>query len=139
MNESSVEMQVMPVAEGEIGSVATVHFDAQASSRSIATKPKLVVETTGTNRVLIGDQIDLTINVSNPGTGVATGVVLEEHIPAGLQHPAGNALEYGVGDLKPGESRKLELQLTAARAGRSQMLAARGDGDCGQSNASISK
>ena len=32
--EWSVEMQLMPTAEGEIGSVATVHFGADASARS---------------------------------------------------------------------------------------------------------
>jgi uncharacterized repeat protein (TIGR01451 family) len=128
--ESSVEIQLMPTAEGEIGSVASVHFDADASARTIATRPKLVVETTGANRVLIGDQVMLTITVSNPGTGVATGVVIEEHIPAALQHPAGSDLEYPLGDLKPGESRKLELPLTAKRGGAvSNMLTARGEGN----------
>ena len=32
----------------------------------------------------------LSVTVSNPGTGVATGVVVEERIPAGMQHPAGS-------------------------------------------------
>ena len=59
--------------------------------------------------MLSGEEITLSIEVSNPGSGVATGVVLEEHMPAGLQHPAGPVLEYEVGDLPPGESRKLEL------------------------------
>ncbi|MGA2616286.1 MAG: hypothetical protein ABSF26_01675 [Thermoguttaceae bacterium] len=115
--ELSVEMRVMPTAEGQIGSVATVHFGADASARSVATRPRLTVETTGASRVLLGDEVGLCFVVSNPGTGVATGVVLEEHIPAGLQHPAGGDLEYAVGDLKPGESRKLELKLKATRPG----------------------
>ena len=128
--ESTVEMQLMPTAEGEIGSVATVHFGADASARSIATRPQLVVATTVPNKVLIGDQVMLTITISNPGTGVATGVVLEERIPPGLQHPAGAELEYEVGDLKPGESRKLELPLVANRPGpTANLLSARGDGN----------
>ena len=80
--------------------------------------------------MLIGEQVTLTITVSNPGTGVATGVVLEERIPPGLQHPAGSELEYEVGDLKPGESRKLELPLVANRPGpTTNVLSARGDGN----------
>jgi uncharacterized repeat protein (TIGR01451 family) len=127
--ESTVEMQLMPTAEGEIGSVATVKFDADATARSIATRPKLVLQTTGAGRVLIGEEATLTFTVSNPGSGVATGVVLEEHIPAGLQHPAGSELEYPVGDLKPGESRKLELKLRAGKAGAlTNVAGARGDG-----------
>ena len=74
--EAKVEMQLMPTAEGEIGSVATVHFGADASARTIATRPQLVVETTAPKKVLIGDQVTLSITISNPGTGVATGVVL---------------------------------------------------------------
>lgn len=127
--ESTVEMQLMPTAEGEIGSVATVHFGADASARSIATRPQLTVQTTAPGKVLIGDQMMLTITVSNPGTGVATGVVLEERIPPGLQHPAGTELEYEVGDLKPGESRKLELPLVANQPGpATNFLTVRGDG-----------
>jgi uncharacterized repeat protein (TIGR01451 family) len=129
--ESTVEMQLMPTAEGEIGSVATVHFGADATARSIATRPQLVVETTtATPKVLIGDPVVLTVTVTNPGTGVATGVVLEERIPAGLQHPAGAELEYEVGDLKPGESRKLDLPLLAQKPGATvNLISARGDGN----------
>lgn len=128
--ESSVEMQLMPTTEGEIGSVATVHFGADATARSIATRPQLAVETAAPAKVLIGDQVTLSITISNPGTGVATGVVLEERIPPGLQHPAGTELEYEVGDLKPGESRKLDLALVANRPGpTTNLLTARGDGN----------
>ena len=71
----------------------------------------------------------LTITVSNPGTGMATGVVLQERIPPGLQHPAGSDLEYQVGNLKPGETRKLELPLVTSSAARTtNLLSARGDG-----------
>ena len=126
--QSSVEMQLMPIAEGEIGSTATVQFNASASARSRCTKPELVVKTSMAERVLIGEEVTLSITVTNPGSGTATGVVLEEHIPAGLQHPAGSDLEYEIGDLPPGESRKLELTLVASRAGSvTNMLVARGD------------
>ncbi len=115
--ESSVEMKLMPTAEGELGSVATVRFGASASARSTSTKPELVVKTSMAEKVLIGDEVTLSIMISNPGSGTATDVVLEEHIPAGLRHPAGSDLEYDIGDLPPGETRKLELTLVADRPG----------------------
>ncbi len=125
---TSVEMQIMPTEEGEVGSVATVRFQADATARSIVTRPKLVVETTGANRVLVGDDTLLTFTVSNPGSGVATGVVLAEHIPAGLKHPGGAELEYTVGDLKPGESRQLQLRLKAVQPGTiANVITARAD------------
>ncbi len=58
-DESTVEMQLVPTSEGEIGSVATVHFGADASVRTLATRPQLVIETSAPSKVLIGDQVTL--------------------------------------------------------------------------------
>ena len=128
--ETKVEMQVVPTAEGESGSVATVHFGADASARSVVTRPQLLVEAKAPGQVMIGERVTMSISISNPGTGIATGVVLLERIPPGLQHPAGTELEYRVGDLKPGESRKLDLPLVATRPGvAANLLSARGDGE----------
>lgn len=125
--EMSVEIELMPIAEGEIGSVATVAFHAEASARSIATKPELVVETVGPRQVLIGEEVVLSITVANPGSGIASEVVIDERVPAGLQHAAGAELEYEIGELQPNESRQLELRMIATQAGRiTNTLTARG-------------
>lgn len=115
--EITVEMELVPTAEGEIGSVAMVQYAAEASARTVATRPLLDIKVSTPQQVVIGDSTTLTITVSNPGTGVAEGVVLEAHVPEGFQHPAGKELEYDVGVLRPRESRQLELVLTAARPG----------------------
>lgn len=115
--EASVEMQVMPEEEGEIGSVATVRFHAGASARCIATKPELAVRTSAPSQVLIGEEATLSITISNPGSGVAYGVVLEEHVPPGFRHAAGDMLENALGDLQPNESRQLDLTLVAEKPG----------------------
>ena len=126
--EAAVEMQLMPTDEGEVGSVASVRFQAEATARSLVTRPKLVVTTAGSPSVLMGDETTMTFTVSNPGSGIATGVVLEEHIPAALKHPGGSELEYTVGDLRPGESRQLQLKLKAVLAGAiNNVVTARGD------------
>ena len=57
------------------------------------------------------------MRISNPGTGTATGVVLSEHVPRGLRHKAGSDLEFEVGTLKPGQSRQIELSMSAVEAG----------------------
>jgi uncharacterized repeat protein (TIGR01451 family) len=127
-DELSVEVQLMPVAQGELGSVATVRFNAEASARTVATKPELAIKTVAPKRVMIGEDAVLAIEVSNPGTGVATNVVLSEPVPTGLQHPAGSELEYKIGTLKPGETRQIQLALSAARAGKvTNLLTAEGD------------
>jgi len=126
--EATVVMRVMPLVEGEIGSVATVSFQADASARTFATRPQLVVEIESPRQVMIDEQAVLKITISNPGSGAATGVVIEEHVPPGFQHPAGAELEYEVGTLAPNESRTLELELTAVRPGPgANVIVARGE------------
>lgn len=126
--EQTISLQLMPTAEGEIGSVARVSFHAQASARTISTRPQLKVEHTAPPKVLIGQGVSFNIKISNPGTGAATNVVLEEDVPDGLSHPAGNELEFEVGTLRPGESKTLELTLKAEKPGQiTNVLVVRGD------------
>ncbi len=115
--ETQITLQVMPHAEGELGSTAHVSFGAAATSRSISTRPQLAIEHTAPPKVLIGEALTVGITVSNPGTGPATGVSIEEDVPPGLTHVAGSQLEYEVGVLRPGEAKHLELSLRAERAG----------------------
>jgi uncharacterized repeat protein (TIGR01451 family) len=116
-DEQTIELQLMPTAEGEIGSVATVTFQAHASVRTLATKPMLSIEVLGPSKVHKGEQLTLRIKLSNPGSGVAQGIMISEAVPDGLTHAAGRELEFELGALKPGEVRELDLTLTAASAG----------------------
>jgi len=125
---SMLEVELMPIAEGEIGSTASVQFRSAASMRTIATKPDLVLELTAPKQVLIGQNATVHLKLSNPGTGAASKVMLSARIPANLQHAAGSELEYDVGQFKPGDSRDLELVLRAAAAGPCTLtLVAQGD------------
>ena len=115
--EVTATMAVIPRVEGDIGSVATVSFQTSASARSLATKPQLVLEHTGPGKVLVGDDVVFHIKLSNPGTGIAHNVVIEEDVPGGLRHIDGPMLEYPVGTIRPGETRLLELTLKADQPG----------------------
>jgi uncharacterized repeat protein (TIGR01451 family) len=86
------------------------------------------VEHTAPRQVLIGDDVVFNIKLSNPGTGVATQVVIEEDVPEGLEHLEGRELEYPIGTLRPGETRLLELTLKADQPGMVEnVLTARAD------------
>lgn len=115
--EQVIQLQVMPQTEGEIGSVAQVSFAASATARSVCTRPVLTIEHTAPQKLLIGETLNLSITVTNPGTGAATGVIVEEDVPAGLAHDSGNELEFEVGTLRPGESKNVVLTLRAVKAG----------------------
>lgn len=129
-DRSTITLKLMPTEEGEIGSVAQLSFQAQASVRTVSTKPGLIIKHSGPEKVLVGENVVFNIVLSNPGTGVATGVVIEEDVPEGLAHLAGNALEYEVGTLRPGEEKPLQLILKADKAGIVKNLL-RASGDAG--------
>jgi uncharacterized repeat protein (TIGR01451 family) len=127
--QARVVIELMPQAEGEIGSVASVSFRADASVRSRATKPALAVACSEPPPTLIGRDAAVTITVSNPGSGIATGVVLEGFLPENVSHRSGRELEFDIGQLKPGEARTIELVLGTRGPGVHQArFAARGDG-----------
>jgi uncharacterized repeat protein (TIGR01451 family) len=129
-DEQTLAIEVMPQQEGEIGSTAHLSFAAQATSRSICTRPQLTIDQTAPAKVLIGQPVPVVITVTNPGSGPATGVVIEEDVPEGFAHAAGAQLEYAVGTLRPMESRRMELSLRADKAGLvSNRILVRGEGN----------
>jgi uncharacterized repeat protein (TIGR01451 family) len=127
--QARVAMEVMPTTEGDVGSVASVTFRADASVRSRATKPALFIEAADPKPVLIGRDVSVSITISNPGTGIATGVVLEGALPEQLSHRAGRELEFDVGQLQPGGSRTIDLSLGSMGPGvHTIRLVGRADG-----------
>ena len=87
--ERQVTLQLVPEQEGELGSVARVTFEAAASVRTRSTRPLLKITQRTVKEVLIGQQLEIELEISNPGTGEATGVMLQEDVPEGLDHPKG--------------------------------------------------
>ena len=129
-DEKSISIQLIPTEEGEIGSVARVAFEAEASVKTRCTRPQLAIDVQSAQRVLIGETMIYTVKISNPGTGDATGVILEEDVPDGFSHPAGNELEFELGTLRPGESRVVNLTLKAEQAGMwENIMLVRADGN----------
>jgi uncharacterized repeat protein (TIGR01451 family) len=127
--EVRVLMELMPEEEGELGSVASVSFRADATLRSRSTKPALAIDCPQPEPVRIGRDMQVTVTVSNPGSGVATGVVLEAFLPETVSHRAGSELEFDVGQLRPGESKTIDLVLGTRGPGlQPSRLIARADG-----------
>ena len=128
--QRELEVELMPTTEGEIGSVVTVTHSTQASVKTICTEPQLALRLTAPRKVMMGTEQRLKIELHNPGSGDATGVMLLENVPEELRHQAGPALEFEVGTLKAGETREMELVLTAEKPGQViNRISARGDGN----------
>ena len=116
-DERTITMQLIPEQEGELGSVARVSFEAAASVRTIATRPVLEISQQTPEKVLIGQQLEIGLTISNSGSGQATNVEIWEDVPDGLSHPEGPQLKHNLGTLAPGEVRTDSLFLKAEKAG----------------------
>src|SRR5262249_10500483 len=66
----------------------------------------------------IGDSVPFKIDVTNVGNGPATGVTLNDKLPAGLEHPQGERLKTDLGTIPPGETRTVTLVCKATAVGR---------------------
>lgn len=119
----TIRMDIIPKVEGEMGSTASVHFAAQASVRTLATLPKLKLTLESLPDVLIGSQQQVIVNIENVGTGVARNVELAVDVPDQLQHGGGRAIGATVGDLYPGQSRRItNLAFGAVQPGKAQCV-----------------
>ena len=92
--------------------------------------PDLTIEKRATPRVLKCDQIQLTYNVCNPGTGVAGNVVVRDTLANGLTVNGSRSVEIPVGDLAAGECREVSVMAMASATGEycSPATASSGDG-----------
>ena len=77
-SEKKFEYSIMPVREGEFGSVATVMVVTSASSQTKCSKPELQVEVSAPQSVEVGQVVQFTIVASNIGSGVANNVSLQD-------------------------------------------------------------
>ena len=136
--EHSITMQLIPREEGELGSVARVTFEAAASVRTRSTRPELKITQRAPQKVLIGQQLEIELEVANVGTGEATGVILQADVPPGLEHPRGRQLDKALGALRPGEVRREVLRMRAAEPGMIENVVHLISEDAEQVNHSVS-
>jgi uncharacterized repeat protein (TIGR01451 family) len=90
---------------------------APVGSRAVVEvqEPKLVMNVSGPDEVLFGRPQLYRFTLTNPGTGVAENVKIELFPPGGGDRPsASNPL----GDLPPGKSQTVEVELVARDAGK---------------------
>lgn len=117
--EKRIAVQLKPTRPGEIGSVAHVTFATQATMRTRVTKPVLEIRHSARPQALIGDPVVFDVIVENKGDGPATNVIVQEDVPEQLEYADGyRELEYEIGTLQPGQSKRVQLGLKAAQIGR---------------------
>jgi len=111
--EQTIQLKVVPIEPGDIGSVATVSFQASVATSIRVTAPELQIAMNGPAEVIIGDQVSYKFVVSNTGKGAARDVYLRAIIPEALKHPGGKDIEFPIGQLPAGGTREIELSMAA--------------------------
>src|SRR5262249_35462881 len=83
------------------------------------TVPQIKLSKTGPETAVKNVPITFQLTVSNPGTGPATNVLIQDRFDRALEHESkANPIELPVGTLGAGESRTFTLALTPREAGR---------------------
>lgn len=115
-----IQVKVVPVAEGQIGSIATVNFQAEIASRTTVASPKLSMKLTSAPQVRLGETVLLNFQVTNNGSVDAHRVVLRNLIPENLRAPdvTERDLEFEVGTLPAGKTQSIQLPLATVRPGK---------------------
>jgi uncharacterized repeat protein (TIGR01451 family) len=109
---------VRPLKEGCCVSAATVCACPQICSYTNCVQPVLCIKKWGPECVCLFCPVCYTIEVCNSGSGTAYDVVVSDNLPEGLTHASGmRTLTYELGDLCPGQSRRINIELCATGRG----------------------
>lgn len=117
----TVKLKLVPRQRGDVRLDAFVRLTGSSSASFSVQEPMIGVAVAGPDKVEVGQQAAYSIRVSNPGTGVASNVVIQAAIPEGLEHRSGSLLTIDIGTLNPGESRQAKLNLTAVKGGEQEL------------------
>lgn len=115
--ERTIQLKVVPLQAGDIGSVATVSFEAAVAATIRVTAPELSVDIDGPAETLLGKNVPYKFTVKNTGQGNAKDVVLRAVLPPSLKHPNGSDIEANLDDIPAGETRTVDLVVVADAVG----------------------
>lgn len=103
---------------GTLTSCATVSYNSLLCINTNVVKPALAITKTGPAEVTLCEAWPYEITVTNSGTGAARDVKVTDSLPAGLKTTDGKtALDYAVGTLNSGESKKMTVMVKADKTG----------------------
>ncbi len=95
--------------------------DCATTTIAVAAPTSLNIDITGPAEASIGSEVTYEIAIRNQGPTPATGLTIIDRLDAGLEHRAAdrqNAIKRSLGDLAPGETKRVSVTLRVARAGR---------------------
>lgn len=114
----SITIWVKPEKEGCCLAEATICACPQLCAYTKCGQPVVCIKKCGPACACLYCPVPYRIDVSNSGSATAYNVVVQDTIPDGLTHASGySCLTYELGDLCPGQSKTINLDLCAVRPG----------------------
>src|SRR5262249_32935182 len=106
---------------GDIRNTARVQFEHGQTALPRPAKADLALRLPGPGKALVNDIKSFAVDVSNPGQAPAVGVVLLLVLPDGLAltgaadppEAEGKPLTWELGDMRPGETRRVSFRVLA--------------------------
>jgi uncharacterized repeat protein (TIGR01451 family) len=128
---------VVPTGDADVQSCARVQFEHGQCVRTRIARPELRLRKTGPEQALLFHAVTFQLEVTNTGRARATDVVLTDTLPEGFEFlnskpstRGENPLTWNLGALEPGQSRRVEYQVSVKPAGsftnRAMVVAAGG-------------
>jgi uncharacterized repeat protein (TIGR01451 family) len=121
-----IVLVLAPTGTGDVQNCARIQFEHGACVRTRVTgaaKPTaatgLTLTKAGPAQALLYDVLTYRLTVTNGGSTAAAGVTVTDTLPEGLE-PSGTKgpLKWDLGPLEPGQTRTVEYQAIAKKAGR---------------------
>jgi uncharacterized repeat protein (TIGR01451 family) len=119
--EKRLNLQLQPKTPGDLSSHASVTFTGVSTSHLVVQEPRLAIKTSGPDSVLLGDLANITVILTNPGSGTAEQVKMKATLSEGLETARGRVVEFDVGSLRPQESRSVPLVCNTKAGGRQRI------------------
>ncbi len=118
--QKEISVKVVPVTEGQVGSIARVNFQTEIAAKTTVGSPKLTMKLAAAPQARLGETVTLNFEVKNTGTVEAHRVVLRNLIPENLKLPdvSERDIEYEIGTLPAGKTQTIQLPLSTVRAGK---------------------
>lgn len=119
--KTRILVKVVPIEEGEIGSIATVSFVSEVATRTEIRQPEsanLRLSMKAPQQANVGQGVVFSFQIENTGSRDAEDVKLQDIIPVGFEHPAGEDLTYDVGTIAAGDKFEIDLELKAVKPGQ---------------------
>lgn len=127
----AMKVRVRATGTGQFKSCALATHRTPTCSVVTVVEPALALRKTAPGEVLLCDDIPVTLEVENTGSGTARNVRIRDELPEGLLTDEGNPVAAAdVGDLAPDESKQYRTVLKAQETGSYDNTAvAMGDGE----------